>query len=105
MGNLYHLATLLEGGPAGTFIKDIFNSVEACTAKGDEEIASQILDAAQDVLAEYKKITIWMDVMEEKMNFMDEAEKIVPSFEPKSHRVDKAREKQARKLIEDILKK
>jgi hypothetical protein len=103
MGNLSNLANLLEGGPAGAFIKDIFESAEACTQKGDEDTATKILDAAQDVLAEYKKIMIWTDVMEEKMNFMEEAEKIVPSLKPKSQKVESAREKKARKLIEDIM--
>ena len=103
MGNLSNLADLLEGGPAGAFIKDIFDSAEKCTAKGDTETASKILDAAQDVLAEYKKIVIFTEVMEEKNNFLAEAERIVPSLEPKSEPVESAREKKARKIIEEIV--
>jgi hypothetical protein len=104
MGNLSNLANMLEGGPAGAFIKDIFESCEAHNSDGDEDTATKILDAAQDVLAEYKKIMIFTEVMEEKNNFMAEAERIVPSLKPKTHKIESAREKKSRQIIEDIMK-
>ena len=109
------ILNLMEGGPVGLFIKDVFKRAEKCSSEGDHDTAKNILDVCDDVLLAYKRALMHVELMEERETLLTKAEGLVTDHlltKDEKANIDKnidqemnsAKAKRARKIIEGILK-
>jgi hypothetical protein len=109
------ILSLIEGGPVGLFIKDVFKSAEKCSSEGDHDTAKNILDVCDDVLLAYKRAIMMTELLEERQSLVTQAEGLVTDHlltTDEKANIDKnidqemnsAKAKRARQIIEGILK-
>jgi hypothetical protein len=105
------LVDLMENGPVGAFIKEVFKSAEKHSSSGDTDTAKNILDVCEDVLLAYKRALMMTELSEEHDSLTSQAENIVNdnllTKEQKTtldEELNSAKAIRARKIIEGILK-
>tara|TARA_B100000287_G_scaffold391207_1_gene402696 strand:+ start:579 stop:935 length:357 start_codon:yes stop_codon:yes gene_type:complete len=108
--NTLGMLDFIEGGPVGSFVKEVFKKAEQHADKGDQDTAKEFLDACEDTLLAYKRACMMTEIMEEREGLLSKAESLVNDHvltkQEKTKLDDEmnsAKAKRSRKLIEGIL--